>query len=257
METNLNMDNQSKKYIHNPLVHNMQAPSVIVPLLFNLFSPRSVIDVGAGLGTWLKCFQKLGVKDILGLDGDWIDSDLLVVDKKFFKSKDLRFSFDLNRKFDLALCLEVAEHFEEEYAERFIFNLCDISDIVVFGAAIPGQGGQNHLNEKPPDFWVKLFKQNGFLLSHDLRNKFWNNNQVNWWYKQNMLVFTRKSGIENSNEIKLIYKIHPELWERELQQKHAIWRKLMDTNQGKLSWRHLAKIIYRKIINYHLKVIKD
>lgn len=69
-----------------------------------------------------------------------------------------------------------------------------------------------------------------------------------------MLVFRKIEDREIPNGIEWKYKIHYDLWEMELKQKHNIWRKLMDTNQGKVSWRQLVKIIYRKITNYHKRV---
>ena len=40
-------------------------------LLFKLFSPTSVVDIGCGRGAWLKAFKEHGVKKCLGIDGDW------------------------------------------------------------------------------------------------------------------------------------------------------------------------------------------
>jgi hypothetical protein len=47
-------------------------------------------------------------------------------------------------RFDLAVCLEVAEHLPPERAESFIRELCDLAPVVLFSAAIPGQGGTGH-----------------------------------------------------------------------------------------------------------------
>src|SRR5262245_639668 len=43
----------------------------IVPLVMELIAPKSVVDVGCGLGPWLATFARHGVSDFLGLDGEW------------------------------------------------------------------------------------------------------------------------------------------------------------------------------------------
>ncbi len=241
-------------YNHEKRITDLSGPSKIVEYLYTNYEPKSIIDIGCGLGAWLHNFQEKGVRNIFGVDGSWIHKGDLYIDSHYFIEADLRKDFALDDIFDLLLCLEVAEHLEEKYAENLISNLTKMSDTIVFSAAIPGQGGQNHINEKPPQYWLGIFEKFGFYLYEDFRDRFWNDPNIDWWYKQNMFVFKRRIVGVISNEIELIYKIHYELWERELQQNHSLWRKLMDTNQGKISWRQLLKIIYRKITNYHQKV---
>jgi SAM-dependent methyltransferase len=245
---------ENKIFFYHDKVYNLNSPIVLVPYLIKKYNPSSVIDIGCGLGTWLKVLKDNGVSDILGVDGPWLNIDELHIDPNFILIKDLTESFSINKRFDLLLCLEVAEHLEENFAENFIRSLTKMSDTIIFSAAVPGQGGQNHINEQPPGYWLNIFEKQGFYLYEDFRDKFWDEPSIDWWYKQNMLVFKRKELGLDSNGIELKYKIHYELWERELQQKHNIWKKLMDTNQGKVSWRQLAKIVFRKITNYHKKV---
>jgi len=90
-------------YIHETNVHNLDAPSVVVPILINLVKPASVLDVGCGIGTWLSVFNKEGVMDYFGIDGDYVDRELLsgFIDPDHFKAVDLSGPFDLKRKFDL------------------------------------------------------------------------------------------------------------------------------------------------------------
>lgn len=237
--------------------YNLKSPSVIVPFLVEKFNPSSVIDIGCGIGTWLKVFHDCGIEKFLGIDGEWVNENELYIEKKFFRRIDITGSFNIPDRFDLLICLEVAEHLKEENSNHLIKELTQLSNTIVFSAAIPGQGGQNHVNEQPPQYWLNIFKKFGFYLYEDFRDKFWNDSEIDWWYKQNMLVFKRKEEGESFNDVKLTYKIHHELWERELQQKNSIWRKLMDTNQGKISWRQLLKIIFRKLTNYHQKVNRD
>src|SRR5690242_20053849 len=99
-------------YVHKADVHNLRAPSAVVPSIIKLFHPTSVLDVGCGVGTWLSVFKEYGLADYFGIDGDYVDEELLrlYLDPEHFKAVDLESSFDLKRKFDLVISLEVAEH---------------------------------------------------------------------------------------------------------------------------------------------------
>jgi hypothetical protein len=65
-----------------------------------------------------------------------------------FVTHNLEATLPLRERFDLAMSLEVAEHLTPGRAESFIQELCGVSDCVLFGAAIPGQGGTNHIHER-------------------------------------------------------------------------------------------------------------
>ena len=54
-----------------------------------------------------------------------------------FQVQDLRRSFRLERRFDLALCLEVAEHLPAKAADAFVASLVELAPVVVFSAAMP------------------------------------------------------------------------------------------------------------------------
>ena len=61
----------------------------------------------------------------------------------------------------------------------------------VFSAAIPGQGGTGHVNEQWPSYWRDLFEAEGFEVSGALRFEFWNDDRVENWYRQNLLIAAR------------------------------------------------------------------
>jgi SAM-dependent methyltransferase len=189
------------KYKHEERFHNLSAPTVIVPLLIDLFKPGSVIDIGCGTGTFLKVFKQYGVKNIKGIDGKWVNKQLLHqnIDDVDFLEADLESLEPLGEKFDIALCLEVAEHLSENSAENFIDTLTHFSDVIVFSAAVPDQGGQNHLNEQWPAYWEKFFVSRGFLMYDIIRSKIWEENSVDFWYKQNTFVFINKNVAHDFN----------------------------------------------------------
>jgi SAM-dependent methyltransferase len=198
-------------YVHDVNVHNKESALEVVPFLIDLLNPQSVVDLGCGLGDWLSVFQKNGVEKILGIDGNWVDKTNLYIKEDFFLENDLTKPFRLKQKFDLAISLEVAEHLPESSSDTFVETLINLSDNIIFSAAIPNQGGQNHINEQWHSYWVEKFEGRGFYCYDIIRPLIWNNKNVQWWYKQNMFFFSRqKLNVQNNI---LINSIHPDLFQ--------------------------------------------
>ena len=160
---------------------------------------KSAVDVGCGVGTWLAVLSDRGVDDIFGIDGDWVDRKLLEIPGDRFAAKDLTKPFDAARRFDLALSLEVAEHLPESAAGDFVESLTDLSDRVLFSAAIPFQGGTHHLNERWVEYWIDLFEARGFKAFDPVRHRIWHDDNIRLCYRQNVLLFVRGSAVESLN----------------------------------------------------------
>ena len=161
----------------------------VVPHVLELVRPSSVVDVGCGAGSWLSVFRDHGIIDVLGIDGEDMSLDLLQIPREQFLSHDLTEPLVLGRRFDLALSLEVAEHLSPESASLFTASLVRLAPVILFSAAVPYQGGQNHVNEQWPEYWITLFERHGYLVLDCLRDRVWQNERVDWWYAQNMLLF--------------------------------------------------------------------
>lgn len=206
-------------YKHDPAIHNFSAAQQILPFLLKLTPVNSFIDIGCGTGTWLAVAKELGVKEILGVDGVDLTQDELKIPAENFIKRDLTKSIDRGKKFDILFCLEVAEHLPAEFAKTLIDTLTKHSGLIIFSAAIPGQDGQNHLNEQWPDYWQKLFSANGYYPSNLLQNTFWNNDKVEWWYRQNIMIYATKDVLTKLNlpaEDEVHCVIHPELFKEKL-----------------------------------------
>ncbi len=194
---------KSEKPIHHyGAEFNTSAADIIVPFITGIFHPASVIDVGCGIGTWLKIFEKNGITDFLGVDGQHVTNSgqLLIANEKFVATDLNAIDFKrFNRRFDLAICLEVAEHLQEVYADNLVRTLCSFSDVILFSAAIPGQTGENHVNEQYPTYWAKKFLAHDFVFVDLIRPTFWNVPQVEWWYRQNAFVVVKRTVAEAHN----------------------------------------------------------
>lgn len=169
------------------------ARSVIVALR-ELLCVRSVIDVGSGRGAWLAEWQAAGVRDLAGVDGPYVTKASLLIDDSLFYSADLSQPFSMARKFDLAQSLEVAEHITPSSSSTFVAPLTSLADVVLFSAAVPGQGGEHHINEREPDFWRSEFRLHGFDAFDAVRPMLHDQPAVAPWYRYNLLLYADAAG---------------------------------------------------------------
>jgi hypothetical protein len=100
----------------------------------------------------------------------------------------------LERTFDLAVCLEVAEHLPESAADGLVDLLSSAAPVVLFSAAIPGQEGEDHINEQWPTYWATKFADRGFESVDVLRPLLWEDQRVDWYYRQNMMLYVRSDA---------------------------------------------------------------
>lgn len=167
----------------------------IVPMVLETIPARSVLDVGCGVGSFLRVFTENGAADVQGVDGDYVPRDRLLIDPALFRGHDLGTPLDFGRRFDLAMSLEVAEHLPDEKAGLFVDNLVRHAGVVLFSAAIPGQGGTHHVNEQWPSYWRELFAARGYRAYDPFRGRIWDDGSVEYWYRQNLLLFADDAGV--------------------------------------------------------------
>ena len=108
--------------------------------------------------------------------------------------------FDLNRRFDLVQSLEVAEHLPAACADTFVDNLARHGDVILFSAAVPGQGGEHHVNEQPYEYWRSKFAQRGYRVFDCVRARILRNAEIQPWYRYNVVLFARKDGIDRLSQ---------------------------------------------------------
>jgi len=183
-----------------------KSAEIIVPLIVDLVRPRNVIDIGCGTGTWLSVFKAHHIEDIMGVDGHWVQDEMLLIPKSCFQAHDLTQNLNIERRFDLAVSLEVAEHLDKKYAKGMVSTLVKLSPVVVFSAAIPFQDGTHHVNQEWPDYWAKLFGEHEYLPIDCIREKIWKNEDVAWWYAQNILIFADQEHVLKNPELQKAYE---------------------------------------------------
>ena len=170
---------------------------VVVPFLVEALKPRSVIDIGCGAGAWCAEFALRGVEAVHGVDGPWVDRPTWRLRPEQFTAFDFgRAALPFRPKtprdrYDLAITLEFLEHVEAARAEALVDLLTGLTDVVIAGAAIPGQGGMHHVNEQWPRHWCGLFAERGFRPYDYIRPALWDAPGVEPWYLQNTIAYFR------------------------------------------------------------------
>ena len=164
----------------------------VVPVVCGLISPKSVLDVGCGRGAWLTVWHaQHGVERVLGVDGVSAEQLKAIPARDFIRSVDLEAGFSVGERFDLVQCLEVAEHLSPEAAPLLIRSLVLHSDVILFSAARPGDGGEHHVNEQEPEYWRGLFSAHGFQLYDAIRQRIAGDAIIDPWYRYNTFIFTK------------------------------------------------------------------
>lgn len=199
---------------------SQMSPRIILEILLEKIKLKSALDIGCGIGIWSKVLIDKNV-DVVSIDGEWIPKENIQIPLDKFLIKDITKEFRLNKKFDLVICLEVAEHIPESHSDALLNNIIEHGDLVLFSAAIPGQGGFEHINEQWQSYWVDRFEAKGYSCYDIIRPQVWGNDEVRFYYQQNAFVFVKKSTISAQQEVFLNQSrsfgydvVHPKLYDR-------------------------------------------
>lgn len=201
-----------------------KSAALIAPAVLNIIGDaghpvRSVVDVGCGEGVWAAEFAK-HVDHVVGIDGEYVDPERVQIENFVQRNLELRMP---SVPSDLAISLEVAEHLTPGRAASFIAELTEQAPVVLFSAAIPGQGGTGHINEQWPAYWDEFFTSVGYAATGALRWLFWEQGargEIENWYCQNLLLAVRRDWVPDF-EPSLFFGphtyplpvVHPVLWD--------------------------------------------
>lgn len=196
------MPTYDKQFYDDIRESSRHAARTIVPMLLELTGPiGSVVDIGCGNGVWLSVFREHGASLTSGLDGNHVDRSTLEIAERDFTATDLSRPLPIAGRFDLAMTLEVVEHLPKERAESIVDDLIALAPVVLFSAAVPGQGGEGHINEEWQHVWAERFERRGYRTLDPLRSRLWRDPSISWWYQQNLLVFASASAIANNPKL--------------------------------------------------------
>jgi SAM-dependent methyltransferase len=167
----------------------------LLPVVLGAIPVQSVLDIGSGAGAWLAEYRRLGILDYFGVDGDYVMANRLMIEPSRFFPQDITRPFKLDRQFDLVQCLEVAEHIPLAASGVLVDNIVQHGKLVLFSAAVPGQGGERHVNERPYEFWRDMFADRGFRLFDFVRPRVLMMFEIESWYRYNVMLFVHDAII--------------------------------------------------------------
>lgn len=179
---------------------------IVLPTILEWTKAKRVIDVGCGSGAWSKVALDTGC-EVCAIDG-YTSSNQLLIPSEHFICHDLNYPINC-KGFDLAICLEVGEHLPPETAEPLVKSLCE-ARWVLWSAAIPSQGGLNHVNEQWATWWWPKFERHGKVGSSALRTMWWSNPNVATCYRQNLVLYASPDDLTHLGLNVGVYdEIHP------------------------------------------------
>ena len=218
----------SRKFFAHLSEGSAASARTLAPIVLDIHPARSMVDVGCGVGGWVRAFAEHGVNAV-GIDGDYVERKQLLIGEDRFVARDLNRELDVadlsrrygnDGRFDLAVSLEVAEHLEPARSDTLVRDLTALADVVLFAAAIPFQGGAGHINERWQSWWAQKFSANGFDPFDILRRDIWGRRDIAWWYKQNTIFYVKRNSAAHARFVARFGEpadtgfdlIHPELF---------------------------------------------
>lgn len=211
---------------------------VLVPLIVETFAPMSVLDIGCGRGWFLDACRQHGVTRVLGIDGDYVTPADLCIAPDEYRPEDLSAGCTVDERFDVAISLEVAEHLPAPAGDALVAALVRCAPVVVFSAAIPGQGGTEHVNEQWQSYWAERFAAHGYRPVDLLRPQVWGDDRVPWYYRQNVVVYVARDAeaFADLPDAGMLDLVHPKLYRSKANGVEAYRRRSVRARGGQV-WR--------------------
>lgn len=154
--------------------------------LAGLFDGCSVVDFGCGVGRYVDYLNTHGVR-CRGFDGI---PGVEQLTEGLVKYLDLTVPHVLGEVFDWSLCLEVMEHVPRQLEEVALENLHRHNTRgIVLSWAIPGQGGNGHVNERPNRHAIQWLSRRGYR--HDAATGEQLRKAASRWFVDTIMVFRR------------------------------------------------------------------
>lgn len=183
-----------ERFFRNTIEFEAASAHSAASIIYQQFQPKSVIDIGCGVGMYLAEFKKFGA-EIVGVEGSEaaLPQSFVPAETVIF---DLTEPLDLSRKFDLCLCLEVAEHLPGAKAGILVDSLVRLAETIIFTAAVPGQGPASigHINEQLPEYWHQIFQTRKYRYNKEVTERLRQRMieaKVVWWITNNLMIFDK------------------------------------------------------------------
>jgi len=189
------MDNKTGIFDFEEVDNKLFDP-LLAAIIYCLYKPRCVLDIGCGNGWYCRYFKDCFVPTVKGIEGnpdvvsigiygDILEHDLTKPINYFLPSLK-------SDSFDLVICLEVGEHIPARYEKIFIDNVVGfVSKFLVLSWAVPEQPGRGHVNLKTNRYVIEKMKNKGLSLDEKRTRTLREYNSL-WWFKQSVMAFEKK-----------------------------------------------------------------
>lgn len=162
------------------------------------YQPGAVLDIGCGIGQYLALFRRFGAVEVLGVDGVPPEAVRGVLAPAEYTARDLARPLDLGRRFDLVVCVEVAEHMAEADAATLLNSIeRHAAGRIIFSAAEPEQPGHGHINCQPLSHWLEQWAARGWV-PHLVDSLGMRALSTLSWFRRNLVVLVRGSREEGT-----------------------------------------------------------
>ncbi|MBI2743277.1 MAG: class I SAM-dependent methyltransferase [Chlamydiales bacterium] len=187
-----NLVHEHGYWIGTDILHEHQFDRPLAAALAEFFKTEqatSVVDFGCGTGEYVDHFLKEKI-NCEGYDGN---PDSAKISNVPVKVVDLSQPFNLGRRFDWVLSIEVGEHLPKQFERTFIENLHQHNAKgVVLSWAVKGQGGFGHFNEQDNSYIKSIMLEQGYENDLEAEGKLRQAAKLPW-FKNTLMVFRKKS----------------------------------------------------------------
>jgi SAM-dependent methyltransferase len=128
-------------------------------------APKTVLDAGCGIGLLVRSLRERGV-EAWGIDiSEYAISHVPEGVRAYCSLASV--TDELERDFDLIVCIEVVEHLPPSLGRQAIENLARHTDSVLFSSTPDDFAEPTHVNVQPTDHWVEEFARLGFFRNFE------------------------------------------------------------------------------------------
>ena len=161
-------------------------------------NPKTVLDVGCGIGFLVKKLREAGV-EAFGFDvSEYGISQVPSNIKPYCWVSSA--TDNLTQNYDLIVCMEVLEHMTLNEPLKAIENMCGATDKILFSSTPFDYREATHFNVHPPEFWTQHFAQYCFFRDLDFDASF----VIPW------AILYRKNNLNNIDQV--IKNYERKLW---------------------------------------------
>ena len=129
--------------------------------LVGFLHPKNALDAGCAIGMLVEALRVRGV-DAYGIDvSSWAIKQVPDDVRPYCSVGSILSPFPDH--YDVITCIEVLEHLPPTMARPAVANLCSHVDAVLISSTADDVTERSHLNVNPPDYWARLFADQGFV----------------------------------------------------------------------------------------------